>query len=117
MASMSRLMLSASADGDPITIATLAPIDGSDTLLHTGITGTTDIDHVTLFAYNDDTVAVTLHVKYGDGSISVKQAIPPQAGWVLIAADAPINDGNTIEAAATTINKIIVQGYVTRVDN
>lgn len=117
MATMSKLCLSASADGDPILVTTASPIDGSDTVIHTAVSGTTDIDLVTLYAYNDDTAEVTLHLKWGDQTTSIKMGIPSQAGWVLIAPDMPINDGNTLEASASTTSKILIQGYVNRVDN
>lgn len=116
MATMSKLMLSESPDGDGILVTTTSPIDGSDTLIHTAGAGTTDKDLVTLFAYNDDTVEVKLHVKWGDGSVSIKQGIPPQAGLTLLTADMPISDGNTIEASAATGSKIVVFGYVNRID-
>lgn len=116
MATMSKLMLSESPDGDGILVTTAAPIDGSDTLIHTAVSGTTDKDLVTLYAYNDDTVQRVLHVKWGDGSVSIKQAIQPQQGLTLIAADLPISDGNTIEASASATSKIVVFGSVNRVD-
>lgn len=116
MATISKIMLSASADGDGIEVTTLSPIDGSDTLIHTAGTGTTDKDLVTLYAYNDHTDAVTLHLKWGDGSDSIKQSIPHQCGLVLVVADLPISDANTIEASASTVNVITIFGSVNRID-
>lgn len=115
-ATMSKLMLSESADGDGINITTAAPIDGTDTLIHTAVTGTTDKDLVTLFAYNDHTDAVVLHLKWGDTTDSIKQSIPAQSGLVLVTADLPISDGNTITASASTTDVVTVYGYVNRID-
>lgn len=115
MATMSKLHLSGTADGDGIEVSDEEPIDGTDTLIHTAVSSTTDMDLVTLFAYNDDTAEVKLHLKWGDGSVSIKQGIPPQAGLTLLVADLPINDGNTITAAASVANKVVIFGYVNRV--
>lgn len=116
MATLSKLMLSESADGDGIEISTASPIDGSDTLIHTAVSGTTDKDLVTLFAYNDDSADRTLHLKWGDTTDSIKQVIPFQAGLVLVAADLPISDGNTITASASAVNVLYLYGYVNRID-
>lgn len=115
-ATMSKLMLSETADGDGINITTASPIDGSDTTIHTAVSGTTDKDLVTLFAYNDDTVARVLHLQWGDSADSIKQSIAPQSGLELIVADLPISDGNTITASASAVNVITVYGYVNRID-
>lgn len=115
MATMSKLMLSESPDGDGILVTTASPIDGSDTTIHTAVSGTTDMDLVTLFAYNDDTAARALHLKWGGGSASVKQGIPPQAGLTLLVADLPINNAGTIEASAEVANVVTVFGYVNRI--
>lgn len=116
MATMSKIMLSESADGDGIEVSTASPIDGSDTLIHTAGSGTTDKDLVTLYAYNDDTAARVLHLKWGDGGDSIKQSIPAQSGLVLVVADLPISDGNTITASASVVNMIWLYGIVTRID-
>jgi len=117
MATGSKIMPSASADGDGILVTTASPIDGSDTLIHTAVTGTTDIDYVTIYAYNDHTAEVDLHLKWGDGSVSIKQTIPNKAGLYLVVADLPINDGNTIEASASTTSVIVLFTSVSRMDN
>lgn len=117
MATISKIQLSGTADGDGIEISTLSPIDGSDTTIHTAVSGTTDIDLVTLFAYNDDTVDRVLHLKWGDTTDSIKQTIPPQVGLVLVCADLPISDSNVITASASAVNVVYLYGYVNRVDN
>lgn len=116
MSTMDKIMLSASPDGDGINIGTLSPIDGSDTTVHTAGSGTTDLDLVTLFAYNDHSAAVVLHLQWGDSADSIKVSIPNQAGLVLIAADLPISDSNVITASAATVDVIAIYGYVNRVD-
>jgi hypothetical protein len=113
---MDIITLSASADGDGIEVTTTSPIDGSDTLVHTAGSGTTDLDLVTLYAYNDHTAAVVLHLKWGDGGDSIKVSIPSQSGLYLVCEDLPIADGNTLEASAATVNVVWIYGRVKRVD-
>ena len=113
---MSKIMLSQSADGDGIEVSTASPIDGSDTLIHTAGSGTTDKDLVTLWCYNDDTVTRVLHLKWGDGGDSIKQSIPPQSGLVPVTYRQPISDGNTIEASASAVNMLWIYGDVIRID-
>lgn len=115
MATISKIMLSATPDGDGIEITTVAPIDGSDTSIHTAVAGTSDKDLVTLFGYNDDTVPRTLHVKWGDTTDSLKFTLPAQAGLTLLVADLPISDANTIEASASVANMVYIYGYVNRI--
>jgi hypothetical protein len=116
MATMSKVMLSESPDGDGILITTSAPIDGSDTLIHTAGSGTTNKDLVTLFAYNDDDVPQDLHLKWGDTAQSIKVTIPSRSGLSLLVADLPISDGNTIEGSTTPDGSVVtVYGYVNRI--
>lgn len=116
MAEMDIIMLSASADGDGVNITTASPIDGSDTTIHTAGSGTTDMDLVTLYAYNDHSAAVVLHLQWGDTTDSIKVSIPSQAGLFLICEDQPISDSNVITASAATVDVITLYGRVKRVD-
>lgn len=114
MATLTKIQLSESADGDGINVSTASPIDGSDTLIHTAGSGTTHFDEVTLYAYNDDTQDRVLHLKWGDGADSIKMTIPAQAGLVLIAADLLISDGNTITASASAVDVVTIFGSAIR---
>ena len=116
MATMSKIMLSESPDGDGIEVTTASPIDGSDTLIHTAVSGTTDTHLVTLWCYNDDTAARVLHLKWGDGGDSIKQTIPPQAGLVPVTYKLPIRDGNTITASASAVNMLWIYGEAVLID-
>lgn len=114
---MSRIPFSATADGDGIEVTTASPIDGSDTLIHTAVSGTTDTDYPYIYAYNDDTSSRILHLKWGDSGDSIKIAIPAQAGlYPVVLGDIPIRDGNTIEASASAVNMIWIYGSVVRID-
>lgn len=115
MATMSKIMLSETPDGDGIEVTTAAPIDGSDTLIHTAGSGTTNKDLVTLFASNDSDGAVMLHLKWGDTTDSIKVPVPPREGLFVLTADLPISDSNTITASAETTSVITIFGYVNRI--
>jgi hypothetical protein len=119
MATISKITLSGSTNGRGIKVTTASPIDGSDTTIHTAVSGTTDTDLVTLFAYNSDTVPRDLHWGWGgttlpdDGMIVTLQ---PKAGLVLVAADLPLRNSLAIVASASAANVVVIYGYVNRID-
>jgi len=113
---MSKRTLSPQTDGDGIRVSTLAPIDGSDTLIHTAVSGTDDTDLVTLYAYNKHTAPVSLELKWGDSTDPIIVMIPHKAGLFLIVDSLPIKDANTIEASAGTVDVVTIYGSVVRID-
>lgn len=119
MATMSKIPLSGSTNGRGIKVTTASPIDGSDTTIHTGVTGTSDTDYVTLYAYNDDTSTRALHLGWGgttDPDDFIIVDIPPQAGLQLVVADLPIRNSLVVVASASAANVIVIYGHVTRID-
>jgi len=116
---MSRLTLSGSTNGRGIKVTTAAPIDGSDTTIHTAVTGTSDTDLITLFAYNDDTASCRLEIGFGgttDPDDLIIQDIPPRSGLTLICADLPLRNALVVVASAEHANHVVIFGYVTRID-
>lgn len=119
MATMSKQTLSGSTNGRGIKVTTVAPIDGSDTTIHTAVTGTSDTDLITLYAYNDDTVSRRLELGWGgtsDPDDLIIQDIPSRAGLVLVTADLPLRNSLVVVASAETANVIVIYGYVNRID-
>lgn len=119
MATMSKIPLSGSTNGRGIKVTTASPIDGSDTTIHTGVTGTTDTDYVTLYAYNDDTVTRELHLGWGgttDPDDLIILEIPPKVGLVSVAYNLPIRNSLVVVASASAANVITIHGHVTRID-
>jgi hypothetical protein len=110
MATLTKIQLSASPDGDGLNVTTASPIDGSDTTIHTAVSGTSHFDEVTLYAYNDHTSAVVLHLKWGDSTDTIKLSVPAQSGLVPIVVGLLISDGNTITASAATVDVITIYG-------
>lgn len=117
MATMSKELLSASVNGRGIKVTTVAPIDGTDTTIHTA-TNSGEPDLVTLFATNIDTVARELHLGWG-GTTSpddiIIVPIPAKEGLTLVVADLPLQNGLSIVASASAANVIVVWGYVNRI--
>ena len=119
MATATKIKLSGSTDGKGVKVTTASPLDGSDTTIHTGVSGTTDYDLVTLFAVNTDSADMELFIGWGgttDPDNLIRQTISARAGLVLVAADLPIQNGQVIVASAASANKIVVYGYVNRLD-
>lgn len=119
MATMSKIPLSGSTNGRGIKVTTVSPIDGSDTTIHTAVTGTSDTDYITLYAYNDDAVTRTLELGWGgttdpDDIISVD--VPPLAGLIPVVIDLPLRNALVVVASASVANKVMLHGHVTRID-
>lgn len=119
MATATKIKLSGSTDGKGIKVTTASPLDGSDTTIHTAVSGTTDYDLVTLFATNPTASPVELFLGWGgttDPDNLIRVTIPSRSGQVLVAADEPIQNGAVIVASAATTNAIVIYGYVNRLD-
>jgi hypothetical protein len=116
---MSRQTLSGSTHGRGIKVTTVAPIDGSDTTIHTAVTGTSDTDLITLFGYNDSTSAVRLELGWGgtsDPDDLIIMDIPPRSGLTLLVSDMPLRNSLVVVASAESANVIVIYGWVTRID-
>jgi hypothetical protein len=119
MATATKIKLSGSTDGKGVKVTTVSPLDGSDTTIHTAVSGTTDYDLVTLFASNTDSVDRELFIGWGgttDPDNLIRQTIPARAGLVLITADLPVQNSQVIVASAAAANVVVVYGYVNRLD-
>lgn len=116
MATATKIKLSGSTDGKGIDVA--ATSIGSGTTIHTAVSGTTDLDLVTLFCANTHSADVVLTVGWGGTSDPDiwTQTIAAGAGLVLVAADLPLQNGQVVKAAGATGNVLQVYGYVNRLD-
>lgn len=119
MATMSRQTLSGSTNGRGIKVTTVAPIDGSDTTIHTAVSGTTDTDLISLLAYNDDTSTRRLELGWGgttDPDDLIIMDIPPRAGLIPVVWEMPLRNGLVVVASAETANVLVIYGWLTRID-
>ena len=119
MATYSKVLLSGSSQGQPITIVQTA---STGTTIHSTGTSASVIDEVWLYANNTSTSPVLLTVQFG-GTGSVQHAKPiiiaPQSGDVLIVAGLPLTGtgaaSTPVYAFATTASVITISGYVNRI--
>ena len=86
--------------------------------VHTAQSGTTNVDVVTLYAYNSDSVDRLLTLEWGgttapDDNIAV--VIPAKgAGLTPVVIDLIIQNSLVIEAFAETANVIIIFGFINK---
>jgi hypothetical protein len=119
MATATKIKLSGSTDGKGIKVTTASPLDGSDTTIHTAVSGTTDYDLVTLFAANPSASPIELFLGWGgttDPDNLIRVTIPARQGLMLLTADMPLQNGQAVVASAATTNQIVIYGYVNRLD-
>ena len=119
MAVYSIEVLSGSTNGLGIKVTGTSSAASVD--IHTAVTGTTDIDLVTLYAVNQDAdgEARTLHLGFGgetdpDNIISVP--VPNKVGPVAVLDRLPLRNTLVITAWVDEANDVMVYGRVERVD-
>ena len=116
MATYSKELLSGSTQGKQIKVgATATP----GTLIHTAVTGTTDLDEVWLYAVNSSTSGVKLTIEWGEASApdgNVEVTVPAEDGYMLVVPGLLLQNGLTVRAFAATTNVILINGYVNRID-
>lgn len=113
-------LLSGSTQGKGIKVTGTS--SAADVTIHTAVSGTTDIDLVTLWAVNQDADGETrtLTIAWGaettpDNLITV--SIPAKVGMVLVADQVPLQNGLVIGAWADEADDVIVYGSILKADN
>jgi hypothetical protein len=113
---ITKRVLSGSTNGFPINVSATA---GGVTTVHTGVTASTTIDEVWIYAQNSSTAQVSLLLEWGISASQVIRAeVPPQDGPTLIIPGFPVEGRTTaivISAFASTSNVISLYGYVNRI--
>ena len=119
MATFSRIHLSSSTGGQPITVAATAT---PGTNVHTTGVATTTFDEVYLWAHNSSDAAVKLTVEYGgtgDPQHHVEVTVQPESGLVMVLPGLSLSGdgvaGRSVKAFAGTANVITVVGHVNRI--
>jgi len=115
MATYSKELLSGSTQGKQIKVVQTAT---AGTLIHTAVSGTTDLDEIWLYAVNSSASAVKLTIEWGeatapDGNIEV--TVPAEDGYMLVVPGLLLQNGLTVRAFAGTANVILINGYVNRI--
>lgn len=121
MAVLSKVLLSGSTTGLGIKLTDTSTSGNTDAgyLVHTAVSGTTDIDEIWLYAHNSDTSPRKLTVEFGgvtspDNTIEVTLAA--EDGLVLVVPGLPLQNGLLVKAFAGAANVVTVYGYVNRMD-
>jgi hypothetical protein len=112
---ITRLPLSGSTDGKAIKIAATS---SAGTTIHTATASTSDVDVITLYAYNAATSAVNLTVQWGGTGTpddDIKLSVPSQTGLTLMVPDLVLRNSTVCRAYAGTTNVITIHGYINRV--
>jgi|TARA_R110002020_G_scaffold292379_2_gene507787 hypothetical protein len=116
MATYSKELLSASTNGKGILVAATAT---AGTLIHTAVSGTTDIDEVWLYAVNAHSADIKLTLEWGEATEptgNIEQTVPFESGLMLLVPGLLLQNGLTIKAFAGTANEVVIHGYVNKID-
>jgi len=119
MATYTKVLLSGSTQGQPVTVVQTA---STGTTIHSTGTSASVIDEVWLYANNTSTSPVLLTIQFG-GTASPQNSKPitlsPQSGDVLVIAGLPLTGtgsaANSVYAFAATASVITISGYVNRI--
>jgi len=115
MATFSKTLLSGSTNGKAIKVAATAT---AGTLIHTAVTGATNLDEIWLYGMNTSGSNVKLTLEWGeatapDGNIEV--TISPEAGLVCLTPGLLLQNSLVVRAFAGTTNVITIHGFVNRI--
>tara|TARA_R100001594_G_scaffold82374_2_gene116874 strand:+ start:2712 stop:3080 length:369 start_codon:yes stop_codon:yes gene_type:complete len=120
MASMSKHLLSGCTNGKAIKLTDTASSVNTDAgyLIHTAVSGTSNLDEVWLWAMNTDSVDRKLTIEFGgvaspDDLIEV--TISAEAGLVQVCPGLLLQNGLHIKAFAAAANVITIHGFVNRI--
>ena len=112
---ITKTLLSGSTDGRGIlVVATVTP----GTLIHTAVTGTSDIDEIWLHAVNTNGSAQKLTIEYGSGASSgdlIEFTVPAEDGLYTMIPGLVLQNALIVRAFAATTNVVGIHGYVNRI--
>jgi hypothetical protein len=114
MAIFSKVPLSGSVDGMPISVfASATP----GTIIHTAQSGTNGIDEVWIYAVNTQASSVKLTLEYGGSNTSehIEITVAGESGLTVVVPGLVIQNSKVIRAFAETANVINLTGYVNRI--
>lgn len=115
MATFSKLLLSGSTNGKQIKVTqTATPGD----LIHTAVSGTSDLDEIWLYAINTNPTTVLLTIEWGEATDPeghIEVGIPSQEGLILVVPGLLLQNGLTVKAFAGTANVLLITGFVNRI--
>jgi|ERR1035441_2836856 hypothetical protein len=111
-----KLPLSASSYGQQILIS--ATTSASANPIHTSVAGTSAMDEIWLYAYNDSTASVVCSILWGGtmdlGNVN-RVPLQGQAGRTLIVDGKLLQNGLTVYAYASSSNWVSLDGFINRI--
>ena len=106
MAALTPVIPSGSTNGRPVLVVATATLG---TTLHTAVTGTSDMDEIYVWAYNDHTADVLLTIEFG-GAVTpgdtIRYTVPFDDGLHLIIPGIRLQNGLVVTAFAGTASVI-----------
>ncbi len=113
----SKGILSESVDGRQILVSATG---STGTTLHSAIAGTgfNNLDEIYIYAANNDSTDTDLTIQWGGTgpAHSSTLSVPALSGFVLVVPGFVLQNGGVISAYASTSDKIVVNGYVNRIE-
>ena len=116
MATYSKSLLSGSVNGQQIKIT--GTTSGSATPLHTSVSGTSSLDEVWLYAYNENLSNVQVSILWGNTTEPdsvVRTTLPSQAGRTLVVDGKLLQNSLVVSAYASVANVIMFDGFVNQI--
>ena len=116
MATYSKELLSGSTNGKGILVVETAT---AGTLLHTAVSGSTDLDEIWLYAVNSSDADVKLTLEWGEATApngNIEQTVPAESGLMLLVPGLLLQNGLTVKAFAGTTNVIVIHGCANKID-
>lgn len=115
MATYSKILLSGSTNGKNIEVAATAT---PGTIIHTAVTGTSDIDEIFLYAMNSSSAAVKLTIEFGGTTAEddlIEMTVPAESGPYLVVPGFLLQNSLIVRAFAGSASTININGYVNRI--
>ncbi len=116
MATYSKELLSASTNGKGVLVAATST---AGTLIHTAVSGTTDLDEIWLYGVNTHSADIKLTLEWGEATEpngNIEITVPAEEGLMLLVPGLLLQNGLTVKAFAGTTNEIVIHGYVNKID-
>lgn len=116
MATVVKRVLSGSSNGRQIVVSATTSV-----VIHTGVSTTSVIDEVYIYAQNNQSADLELNIEWGNSASTtdyMKVFVPAKAGPVLIAPGLPIQGFSSnlvVAATVTATNSLLLSGFVNRI--
>ncbi len=115
MATFTKLPLSGSINGRQIALSATGSLSANE--IHTTPSGTTSIDEIWLYGYNDSTSSLMVTLLWGgvdDVVDAIRATITPRTGRTLLVDGKVLQNGLSVRGYASISGSIMLDGYVNR---